>query len=224
MSKKTKPAQNEKRRSPKRRKAIVITGIIMSLLLASVALGQWGGFFATKQKRNKGQQATVTTQSLNDPASPSKEYIYIGSRLIATEEPSTGCTAPQPPTGLAAVPGDGQVTLSWNSVSGITYNVKRSTTSGTGYNTIASGISASPYPDTSVTNGTTYYYVLSALSGTCESANSAEVAATPTGGGSGTNNAAFVSQSVPTSMTVGQSYGVSVTMTNTLFFCWAVLM
>lgn len=98
MSKKiSKRAQNEKISSPKRRKAIVITGIIVSLLVASVALGH---VFETKQKRNKGQQTAVeTTASLYDPGSPSKEYIYAGGRLVATEEDPNGPPSGNPPGG-----------------------------------------------------------------------------------------------------------------------------
>lgn len=89
-------------------------------------------------------------------------------------------TAPPPPTGLAATVASQQVSLSWNSSAGATgYNVKRSTTSGSGYSTIGANISATNYTDPGLTNGTTYYYVVSALNSVGESANSSEVAATP---------------------------------------------
>jgi hypothetical protein len=56
--------------------------------------------------------------------------------------------------------------------------VKRSTTSGSGYTTIASPATAA-YTDTGLTNGSTYYYVVSALNAAGESANSAQVSASP---------------------------------------------
>src|SRR5215469_6195130 len=75
--------------------------------------------------------------------------------------------------------GNGQVVLSWSASSGATsYNVKRSTTNGGPYNTIASPTTAS-YTDTGLTNGTTYYYVVSAVNSAGESANSSQVSATP---------------------------------------------
>ena len=85
------------------------------------------------------------------------------------------------PTNLAATAGDSVVTLTWSASSGATgYNVKRATKSGGPYTQLAAP--ASPgYTDSSVTNGTTYYYVVSALNAAGESANSAEVSATPTG-------------------------------------------
>jgi hypothetical protein len=85
-----------------------------------------------------------------------------------------------PPTGLAAVPGNGQVALSWNAVPNATgYNVKNSTTSGNGYTTVASGVTGTNYTDMGLFNNTAYYYVVSAANGGHESANSLEVSATP---------------------------------------------
>jgi hypothetical protein len=88
--------------------------------------------------------------------------------------------APNPPTGLSAVAGDAQVALSWNASGAATsYNVKRSTTPGGAYTTIAPNITTTSYTDTTVANGTTYYYVVSAVNADGESANSSEVSATP---------------------------------------------
>jgi hypothetical protein len=90
--------------------------------------------------------------------------------------------APAAPTGLSATPGNAQVTLSWTASSGATsYNVKRSTTSGGPYTTIASP-TATGYTNTGLANGTTYYYVVSAVNAGGESANSAQVSATPSAG------------------------------------------
>ena len=84
------------------------------------------------------------------------------------------------PTGLKASAGNGQVALSWNSMASASgYNVKRSTTSGGGYVTVAGGVSGTNLTDMAVTNNTTYYYVVSAVSDGIESANSSEVNATP---------------------------------------------
>ena len=74
----------------------------------------------------------------------------------------------------------GRVSLTWSTVTyGNTYNVKRSTTNGGPYTTIASTAGTS-YTDTGLNNGTTYYYVVSASDASGESPNSAQVAATIT--------------------------------------------
>jgi hypothetical protein len=85
----------------------------------------------------------------------------------------------QAPTGLLASGSHGKVVLSWNSVTGAnSYNVKRSSVTGNGYVTITNLIGTN-YTDVAITNGTTYYYVVSALRGGSESPNSLEVSATP---------------------------------------------
>ncbi len=81
--------------------------------------------------------------------------------------PPPDTTPPDAPTGLVATAGDGVVDLDWadNTEGDLNgYNVLRSTSSGGGY-TVLNGslLSSSLYTDTSVSNGTTYYYVVQAL-------------------------------------------------------------
>lgn len=94
---------------------------------------------------------------------------------------------PAAPTGLTASGGIGKVNLSWNASSTATsYNVKRATTSGGPYSTIATGITGTSYVDSAVTGGTTYYYVVTGVNPKGESANSNEASATPVAAGTGT--------------------------------------
>jgi len=90
-------------------------------------------------------------------------------------------TAPGAPTGLTAVAGNLQVGLTWSASTGATsYNVKRATTSGGSYTQVATTTLTND-TDTGLTNGNTYYYVVSAANSAGESANSAQVSATPAG-------------------------------------------
>lgn len=90
-----------------------------------------------------------------------------------------GTSVPAAPRGLAATAGNAQVSLTWTASSGAAnYNVKRSATSGGPYTQLASSRSTS-YTDTGLTNGTKYFYVVSALNSAGESADSAEANATP---------------------------------------------
>jgi fibronectin type 3 domain-containing protein len=88
--------------------------------------------------------------------------------------------APSVPAGLTGSPGNALVNLSWKGSSGATsYNVKRSTSPGGPHATIFTTGAATNYTDTAVVNGTTYYYVISAVSALGESANSPENNFTP---------------------------------------------
>jgi beta-galactosidase len=83
------------------------------------------------------------------------------------------------PAGLTAQRDDGQVILNWNFVAGATsYNIKRALT-GAGPFTVITNVSTTGCTDAGVTNGMTYYYVVSAVNDSLESSNSAPVSATP---------------------------------------------
>jgi hypothetical protein len=85
-----------------------------------------------------------------------------------------------PPTGLAAMAGDGQVVLSWNpSPNASSYNLKSSATSAGPYSLIASNLDTLTFTNTGLADGQVYYFVVSALNSAGESTNSAAVAAQP---------------------------------------------
>src|SRR5262249_26737615 len=113
-------------------------------------------------------------------------YYYVvqavnagGTSANSGEAAATPGAPPPAPTGLTATPGNAQVVLNWSPSSGATsYNVKRSTVNGSGYVTIVSQSGTSD-TDMGLTNGTTYYYVVSAVNAFGESANSAQASAMP---------------------------------------------
>jgi len=129
-----------------------------------------------------------------------------------------GGTGPPPvPTGLTATAGNAQVQLSWNASTGATgYNVKRATTSGGPYTTVAA-VTSTSFTNTGLTNGTTFFYVVSATNANGESANSGEVPATPLA-------ANFSLSANPTSLTInrGASGTSAITITRSGGFSSAV--
>ena len=91
------------------------------------------------------------------------------------------CMPPAAPAGLTATASDSLVVLKWNASSGaIGYNVKRSLINGGSYTLLSGGLTDTNCTDSVVTNGTTYYYVVSAINAGCESTNSIQASATPT--------------------------------------------
>ncbi len=84
------------------------------------------------------------------------------------------------PTNLSAIPGNAQVLLNWDSVVGAdSYTVKRATTAGGPYTSIAESITETSFLDTTVVIGTTYYYVVTSVNTAGESDPSNEASATP---------------------------------------------
>ncbi|MBJ6724911.1 fibronectin type III domain-containing protein [Geomesophilobacter sediminis] len=97
-----------------------------------------------------------------------------------TAAPAPGPTVPAAPTGVTAVGGTKQVTVSWPAVSGATsYNIYYATTSGV---TVSNGTklsnATSPAVQMGLADATTYYYVVTAVNSAGESAASVQVAAT----------------------------------------------
>jgi fibronectin type 3 domain-containing protein len=180
-----------------------------------VALSWTGGSGATSYnvKRstvNGSGYATIaspTTTSYTDTAvTNGTTYYYVATSVngkgesansnqaSATPNPS----APPAPTGLSATAGNAQVALSWTASSGATsYNVKQSTVSGSGYVTVSSPTTTG-YTNTGLTNGTTYYFVVSAVNAVGESANSSQVSATPSAGPAAPTNLSASSPNKPT--------------------------
>lgn len=132
---------------------------------------------------------TMVTSFLDSSVTNGTTYYYMvtavnsnGSTDANAEISSTPRPLPGAFTITSATAGDTQVNLIWgSSANSSDYNVFRGTSSGVYSPTpIASGVN-SPYLDTGLTNGVTYYYMVAALNLNNQSTNAnAEVSATPT--------------------------------------------
>ena len=123
-------------------------------------------------------KVTDTTAS-SYPSSTLGDLSSTASTQVSVKvgtDPACACIAD-----LAARPKSGKVQLTWTNSGANHYNVYRSATNGGPYGLIASTTSSySTYLDSSVVNGTTYYYVVrpAALNGN-ESCQSNQASATP---------------------------------------------
>ena len=126
--------------------------------------------------------ANLTRPELGDP-----DFFGYGTLTYtrdALASPYPAYPTPAAPTDLAATPGVSRVYLKWTAPAGDVaqgYNVLRSTSSGGPFTIIASwnNNTSTQYTDLTVTNGTTYYYVVSAINQSGTSSNSTQASVTP---------------------------------------------
>jgi len=99
--------------------------------------------------------------------SPTVAGSASGSVTITSNATGSPATISLSGSGVVSVPHT--VSLSWTASTSVVsgYNVYRSTTSGTGYTKLTGSlVSAVSYTDSTIVNGTTYYYVTTAVDGT----------------------------------------------------------
>ncbi len=153
---------------------IYYNGVSKASLVASGTNGTTTDSLAIGAKNGSGTAGDYFQGSLDD--------VRVYNRGLSASEIAVVMAPPLGvPTGLTATPGNAQVSLTWAAASGATsYNVKGSTNNGGPYTILASPTST-VYTNTGLVNDTTYYYVVSALNASGESANSAQASATPFG-------------------------------------------
>jgi regulation of enolase protein 1 (concanavalin A-like superfamily) len=140
------------------------------------------GFVFTKTyvvKSSDPSSLVMTATVIGDPPGS----LANVTKQVSVTTAVTCVAPPAAPTCLASTPGCNVVSLSWLASSGATsYNVKRSTIKGGPYTTIKTGVTGTSYNDTSVVNGTVYYYVVTAVKSGVESADSNEESSFPSNG------------------------------------------
>jgi len=173
------------------------TNLVATAGNSLVSLSWYPSFTATnydlkRSLTNGGTYAvissTAATNYTDAQVTNGTTYYYVVSAVNTNGEGANSVQAaatpsgPQPPaapTNLVANAGNSVVSLYWHpSLSATNYNLKRSLTNGGNYAVITS-TTGTNYTDTQVTNGTTYYYVVSAVNANGESTNSAQAGATP---------------------------------------------
>ena len=172
------------------------TGLAATITNAQVNL-TWNastgasGYYV-KRSTTSGSETQIAAQSAtsytDNSVTNGTKYYYVvsaynsyGASANSAEVNATPVAPPPPgaPTGVVATAANAQVMLTWNASTGATsYNVKRSTTSGTGYQNVSSPTTTS-FINSGLTNGTTYYYVVTAVDSAGESSPSLQASATP---------------------------------------------
>lgn len=135
-----------------RRTYAVMGGICSILLLAFGAVaGPWSPLPDSRMR----VAFLSLSAPLPSPQNPSKEYIYAGSRLVATEEP---IPLAAPLNVEADTFSNARIDISWNAAANAHhYVVERATQSGV-FTPLNSNVTSTTYNDTSVTNLNAYLY------------------------------------------------------------------
>jgi|GEM_PF-940073 len=153
----------------------------------------------SKEKAAFSWPNAVSPQNINGLTNNTTYYFVVtaqnanGESVASFEVSCTPQNSPPPatPTSVQAVENDGRVRLSWNSVAGASsyhiYYAKEIYVSKT-YGTKVQYVPVAPQPATvatdvtSLTNKTAYFFVVTAVNGNGESAESSVVSATPIAG------------------------------------------
>lgn len=130
----------------------------------------------------------VTTNSYVDSGLASGAFYYyvVAASNASGVGPQSAEAAvalavapPSTPTGLAATPGDSVVSLTWNVSAGATNYILESSTNSNGPFSALTSTSGTSYLNTGLTDGTTYYYTITAVDAAGSSSPSTAVGATP---------------------------------------------
>ncbi|MBS2022910.1 MAG: fibronectin type III domain-containing protein, partial [Deltaproteobacteria bacterium] len=169
------------------------TGLTASATGADVNLAWAGsagaaGYVISRSLTSNGTYAQIGTASTatytDTTASPGVTTFY---EVSATDGTTTGAasafasatTQPATPTNVVATPGNTQAVISWTASTGASvYEVRMSTTSGTGF-AFAGTSTASPLTISGLTNDTKYFFIVRASNAAGDSGFAGEVNCTP---------------------------------------------
>jgi hypothetical protein len=155
--KKTKRTERRRRSSIRTKRRYVMIG--SGCLIFIVALAGVAGPWRTPLSKTRIGSLFFSPPP-PPPGSPSKEYIYAGGRLVATEEPDPIAPLAAPTNLIAATFSNAQVDVSWSAVPNAHhYRLERASVIGeSNFQPLNSNVAGTTYQDTTVTNGNAYIY------------------------------------------------------------------
>jgi len=120
-----------------RKSRIIVAAIVVLSLFAGWTMLASSGALDSVFKQKGNKKGTVSIATLNSN-SPSKEYIYAGGRLVATEEPGSGCSLTSAPAWTSVSTSSTGVVLTWTVPTGAAlFDVQRATSKAGPFTTVA---------------------------------------------------------------------------------------
>lgn len=164
--------ERAQRNSPPRRrlnsrKLIAIIGIMLLLSLSGSMLAMWRAARVDTKANTPPASSPVSAPSPS-PLGLSKEYIYAGGKLVATEEPVNSGGPLSAPASLIATPASAShLNLSWAASTGpvASYQIERRQNINSPYTVLSANPTTNSFNDTSVSPGTAYLYRVRATDG-----------------------------------------------------------
>jgi hypothetical protein len=154
---KKKPPRPKQRRRFNRRQTRKFTVVACACLIAMLAFATAAGPWRTSWSKTRvGALFFSPPPPIPAPNSPSKEYIYAGGRLVATEEPNPLLA----PTNLVADTfSSSRIDLTWTAAPGAHhYQIERANNLGGTFSVVNSNVTTTTYSDTTVTSVNAYLY------------------------------------------------------------------
>jgi hypothetical protein len=150
----TRPKQRRRFDRRQTRKFTVVGSIcLIAILGLATAAGPWRSSFS---KTRVGALFFSPPPPIPAPNSPSKEYIYAGGRLVATEEPNPLLA---PANLVADTFSSARIDLTWTAAPGAHhYQIERAPNLGGTYSVVNSNVTTTNYSDTTVTSVNAYLY------------------------------------------------------------------
>ncbi|MDQ3024729.1 MAG: fibronectin type III domain-containing protein, partial [bacterium] len=158
--------QRTNRRSWSRRsQAGVLIMLVLGLLATSATASRWNTL-----RRMIGLAPAVVVSPAPPQSTPTptltKEYIYVGGRLVATEEPVPTANGAGPSGLIATASSVSQVLLTWTAPAAGTvshYQVERSPSLSGAYTTLSPNPTTTSFIDAAASGGTSYLYRVRAV-------------------------------------------------------------
>jgi len=168
-----------------------------------IAVDAAGGVYVT----GKTGSADFPTASPYQAANATKTQYGTSYSAFVSKYKPTPAVPQTPPTGLTATAGDGQVSLSWTAPgNAYSYNVYQATASGAeGTTPVRTDVTYIGTTITGLSNGSTYYFEVTAVGANGESVKSNEVSATPQAASSSSGGSSSSSSSSSGSSTSSSS-------------------